>query len=374
VQACTCRLSVFSGGAPVSKRVTQSDVARQAGVSRATVSNVLNNRIGGGVRIREDTRQRILAVARELGYQPHAVARSLRSGRSGTIGLLIPDACNPHFWGIVRGVESVARQHGYQLVLTVTALEPERERESLRALAQQRMDGLILLLTYPGRLAQELEALRLQGGAIVTFGGVLPGKDAVIQSYAQGAREVTQHLLQLGHRRIGFIRGVARPALGADRLLGYRRALRAAGIPLQRELIIDCGPSLEEGVLAARQLLGLIPRPTAILGVNDLMAMGALQAAAERGLSVPRDLSVAGFDDIDMAAHLVPPLTTVRADSEEAGRQAARFLFQRLQEPDSPPQRIEMPARLVVRGSTGPCPGEGGHGREADTIEAISVG
>ncbi len=344
----------------MSRRVTQSDVARRAGVSRATVSNVLNDRVGGSVRIPLETRQRILAVAQELGYQPHAAARSLRSGRSGTVGLLIPDATNPHFWGIVRGVEAVTRQHGYQLVLAVTALEPDRERESLRALAQQRMDGLILLLTYPGRLAGELEALRLQGGAIVTFGGVLPGKDAVVQSYAQGTRDLMRHLLQLGHRRIGFIRGVARPALGADRLLGYRRALRAAGVRLEKELIVECGPTPRDGLLAARQLLALEPRPTAILGVNDLMAMGALQAAAERGLAVPRDVSVAGFDDIDAAAYLVPPLTTVRAAGEEVGRRAAEFLFRRLAEPDLPPQRVEMPAHLVVRGSTGPAPGGSG--------------
>jgi LacI family transcriptional regulator len=338
------------------KRVTQFDVARRAGVSRATVSNVLNNRTGGSVRISEATRERIRAAAQELGYQPHAAARSLRSGLSGTIGIVIPDACNPHFWAIVRGVEAVAREQGYQLVLAVTGLEPERERESLRALAQRRMDGLLLLLTYPGRLATELEALRLQGGAIVTFGSVLPGKDAVALSYSAGAREVTEHLLQLGHRRIGIIHGVARPALGADRLLGYRRALRGAGLPRDEALVVHCGPTLAEGLQAALQLLDRVPRPTAILGVNDLMAVAALRAAAERRLSVPRDLSVAGFDDIDLAAYLVPPLTTVRIESEEVGRQAAQLLFRRLKEPALPPQRVDIHARLVVRGSTGPAP------------------
>ena len=318
----------------MSRRVTQSDVARRAGVSRATVSNVINNRTGGNVAITEETRRRILATVAELGYHPNAAARSLRSGSSGTVGLLIPDVANPHFWAIVRGVEAVTRAQGYQLALAVAGLDAERERALLRDLAQRRLDGLILLLTYPAHLAEELEALRLQGGAIVTFGGALPGRDAVVQSYGLGTRELMAHLLGLGHRRIGFIRGAARPALAADRLLGYRRALRAAGIPLQKDLV---------------------PRPTAIVGANDLMAIGVLQAAAQRGLSVPRDLSVAGFDDIDLAAYLVPPLTTVRAESEGVGRQAAELLFRRLRDPEAPPQRIDLPAHLVVRGSTGEC-------------------
>ena len=339
----------------MSRRVTQSDVARRAGVSRATVSNVINNRTGGNVAITEETRRRILATVAELGYHPNAAARSLRSGSSGTVGLLIPDVANPHFWAIVRGVEAVTRAQGYQLALAVAGLDAERERALLRDLAQRRLDGLILLLTYPAHLAEELEALRLQGGAIVTFGGALPGRDAVVQSYGLGTRELMAHLLGLGHRRIGFIRGAARPALAADRLLGYRRALRAAGIPLQKELIVECGPALHDGLEAAHRLLDLVPRPTAIVGANDLMAIGVLQAAAQRGLSVPRDLSVAGFDDIDLAAYLVPPLTTVRAESEGVGRQAAELLFRRLRDPEAPPQRIDLPAHLVVRGSTGEC-------------------
>lgn len=339
----------------MSRRVTQWDVARRAGVSRATVSNVITHRAGGAVPISEETRQRVLAAIAELGYQPHAAARSLRSGSSRTIGLVIPDANNPHFWRIVRGVEEVTRQEGYQLVLAITALQPERERQSLQALAERRMDGLLLLLTYPGRVRAELEALRLRGSAIVTLGGSLPNIDSVSHSYAAGAMALMAHLLQLGHRRIGFIHGTARPALGADRLLAYRRALHASGLSLNRSLIVRCGSSLAEGTSAALALLAHVPPPTAIVGVNDLMAIGALQAAAQKGLRVPGDLSVAGFDDIEMAAHTVPPLTTVAADGEEIGRAAADLLFARLREPDRPPVRVERPTCLIVRQSTGPC-------------------
>ena len=340
----------------MAKRVTQSDVARLAGVSRATVSNVVTGHTGGSVQITEETRRRVLAAIAQLGYQPHAAARSLRSGRTDTIALLIPDGRNPHWWAIVRGVEAVAREHGCQLVLSISGQEAERERRSLRALAEQRFDGLILILTYPGRLADELDALRLQGSPIVTFGHELPGKDLVTQDYGPGTCELMDHLMKLGHTRIGFIHGVARAGLGADRLFAYRRALRAAGLPYEKALIAQCGPDPDDGACAARRLLDLSPRPTAILGVNDLMAMGALQAAYERGLAVPADLSVAGFDDMDFAEHLTPPLTTVRAHGEEIGRQAAALLFARLADPDRPPQRVAIPTELVIRNSTGVGP------------------
>jgi DNA-binding LacI/PurR family transcriptional regulator len=317
---------------------------------------VITGRDGGNVQIAEETRRRVQAAVEELGYQPHAAARSLRSGRSDTVALLIPDGSNPHWWAIVRGVEAVTRQHGCQLVLSITGQEAEQERQSLRALAEQRIDGLILILTYPGRLAGELEALRLQGSPIVTFGHELPGKDVVVQDYGPGTCAMMDHLLALGHRRIGFIHGVARAGLGADRLFAYRRALRAAGLPYEKGLIAQCGPNPDDGACAAQHLLDLLPRPTAILGVNDLMAMGALQAAHERGLAVPGDLSVAGFDDIDMAEHLTPPLTTLRANSEEIGRRVAALLFQRLADPDLPQQRVAIPTELVIRGSTGRSP------------------
>jgi LacI family transcriptional regulator len=334
------------------ERITQMDVAQRAGVSRATVSNVLTNRTGGNVPISEETRQRVLAAIADLGYQPHAAARSLRSGRSGALGLLIPDAANPLYWSVVRGVEAVARTHGYQLALSISDGDADDERRSLRALAQQRLDGLLLFLTYPGRVAAELETLRFQGAAIVTFGRAMPGKDAVVIDYGAAACALTEHLLQLGHRRIGFIHGVARPALGADRLYAFRRTLRAAGAAVERDLIVHCGPSLSEGVAAAHRLLALSPRPTAIIGVNDLMAISALQAANECGVSVPSAVSVAGFDDIDLAAHVTPPLTTVHAGGEDIGRRAAEMLFARLDSPDAPPQVETAPARVIVRGST----------------------
>jgi len=339
----------------VGRRVTQRDIAQLVGVSRSTVSRVLNNDLEGGINIPAETRQRILAAARVLGYAPHAVARSLRSGLTSVIGILIPDCRNPHFWAIFRGAEAAAREHGYHVLVTISNLELNRERQCLEALAQQRMDGLILVLTHAVILARELEDLRQQVGPIVTLHGSLPGKDALMHGYAEGMAQAMAHLLELGHERIAFIHGVANPTLGTERLGGYLKAMKEAGLPTPEEYVVQCGGTVEEGLEVARRLLDLQPRPTAIVGVNDLMAIATLQAAAERGLSVPGDLSVVGFDDIELAKYLVPPLTTVGIDAELIGRQAVDLLFQRLVEPQRPAQTIVVPAHLIVRKSTGPC-------------------
>jgi LacI family transcriptional regulator len=162
----------------------------------------------------------------------------------------------------------------------------------------------------------------------------------------------------LGHRRIGLFYGVAIPELARDRLGAYRRALQEAGLPLSEELIEYCGPTLADGYKAAARLLDRPPRPTALLAVNDLLAVGVLRLLADRGLRVPEDVSVAGFDDIDVASYLVPPLTTVRVNAEEVGRTAGRLIFERMNDPERPLQSIRIPAELVKRTSTGPAPKE----------------
>ncbi len=165
-----------------------------------------------------------------------------------------------------------------------------------------------------------------------------------------------RHLLTLGHKRIGFVNGVAVQRLSSDRMTAYRTALENAGLPFDEDLIEPCGTTIEAGYQAALRLLERTPRPTALLVINDLLAMGALRAAAVRGLRVPDDLSVAGFDDIEMAAYTTPPLTTTRVNAEEDGRTAGRLLLMRLQNPSLPAQHVRIPSRLVVRASTGRAP------------------
>jgi LacI family transcriptional regulator len=338
------------------KRPTQADVARLAGVSRATVSYVISGRAKDDISITEETRQRVLQAIERLGYQPDASAQSLRRGSTRTIGLLIPDLHNPHYWQIVRGVEEEVASQGYDLLFNSTSLNPERERECVRALLRRRIDGLILLLTYPTTLLEEARALIRPRSPLVLLGSAAQDMDTVLPSHGQGATQLMAHLLELGHRRIGLVLGVATPELGADRLAAYQSALHDHGLPVDETLIERCGSALDDGYQASWRLLQRQPRPTAIVVINDLLAIGALRAAADLGLRVPAEVSVASFDDIEVAAYLCPPLTTVRVNAEEMGTTAARLLFARLHDPERPPQHIRLPAQLVVRGSTGPAP------------------
>ena len=330
---------------------TMRDVAELAGVSIQTVSLVVN----GKAQIGEQTRARVQSAIEQLGYIPHVAAQSLRSGRSGNIGLLIPDAHNPHFWGYVRGVEEVAVQHNYSVLLTISNLDPDCERRALRSLIEQRVDGLVLMLSYPELFCAELEALRRRGKPVVGDRNSC-GDDEVFIPYDRLAQEMMAHLLVLGHRRIGLIHSVGHPEHAGERVAAYRECLSAAGAVVEDQLIVRCRPTFTETFAAAQRLLDVRPRPTAILGICDLAAFSAMQAALQRGLRIPQDISIAGFDDIDMAALLTPGLTTVRAHSLEAGRTLARFLLDRIADPDLPPRWVEMPAELVVRGSTGPAP------------------
>ncbi len=337
------------------RRPTQVDVARLAGVSRATVSYVISGRARDDISIAEETRRRVLEVVEQLGYQPNASAQSLRRGHTKTIGLLVPDLHNPHYWQIVRGVEEEARARGYDLLFSSTSLDPERERDCVRALLRRRMDGLILLLTYPTLALAEAEALMRPHSPIVLLGGGAPEVDHVLPGYREGADQLMAHLLDLGHRRIGLILGVATPELGSERLTAYRSALEERGLPVEERLIERCGSALDDGYRAAIRLLQQQPRPTALVVINDLLAIGALRAVADLGLRAPTEVSVASFDDIEIAAYLNPPLTTVWVNAEELGRRAASVLFARLLDPECPPQQVRLPAHLVVRGSTGPA-------------------
>ncbi|MBN1283906.1 MAG: LacI family DNA-binding transcriptional regulator [Anaerolineae bacterium] len=338
------------------KQPTQEDVARLAGVSRATVSYIVNGLTDGRVAITEETQQRVLDAIEKLGYEPHAMARSLRLGTTHTIGLLLPDMRNPHYWQIACGAEQQAQDAGYDLLLVNTSLDPDKEIHAVNALSRRRIDGLVLLLTFPERHTQEIERLADKRVPVVALGGRIPGVDCVDNGYRDGAVHVMEYLIQLGHRRIGLIHGVASEMLGQERRLIYRRVVQTAGLPVGADYIEPCGTTPEAGYLAAQRLLSRSPRPTALMVINDLLAIAAVRAAAEMGLRVPEDLSIASFDDIELASYVTPPLTTVRVNAEEMGRAAVRLVFARLQDPALPPQQIYIPSELIVRASTGPAP------------------
>jgi LacI family transcriptional regulator len=353
------------------KRPTQVDVARLAGVSRATVSYVVNDVAGGRIPISEETRQRVLEAVEELGYQPDARAQALRSGRTKAIGLIIPDIRNPHFWEVADGAEREARASGYHLLLSSADLNPEYGKDIFKDLSGRRIDGLIVMgaFIYQSEDAYKTLTRLLKRRFPIVKLGEHPDIDCVVSAYDETTKEVMSYLLSLQHRRIGLIYGVlpyqdglqaadlpVEYESGPDRLLPYQDSLRAAGLPVDQELVVTCGPTIEDGYQAALRLLRMPERPTALIAINDLLALGALRAASDLGLHVPADLSLVGYDDIPRAHYLVPRLTTSSKDAARGGQEAVKLLLARIQEPNRPRQRVDIPARLIIRESTGPAP------------------
>lgn len=344
------------------RRPTQQDVARLAGVSRATVSYVLNGLTNGKVAISPETQARVQEAIAALGYEPDAGAQALRSGSTKTIGLIIPDLNNPHFWQNADGVERGAREAGYRLLLSSMDLNAQYGEDVFKDLSGRRIDALIVMggiiaqaAARPDSLGRNLKR-RLPIVEINDHVQQQYKTDCVISDYRAAAQEAMANLLMLGHRRIGMVFGVAAPELAVDRLEPYRAGLQRAGLPVTPELIAECGPTIEDGYRAAQQLLAQPQRPTAILAINDLLAIGVLRAAGDLGLQVPKDLSLVGFDDIPEAKYLVPRLTTASKDAVRMGREAVRLALSRLQAPSQPRQIVEVQSRFVVRESTGPAP------------------
>lgn len=339
-------------------RPTQVDVARLARVSRATVSYVLNGHTEGRVPISDETRQRVLDAIEQLGYEPDARAQALRSGNTNTIALIIPDLGNPHFCEYATGIEEAARAAGYHLLLSSTTMNDEYAVEIFKDLARRRFDGLIIASSFILE-AQEAQAtldqVRKRGLPIVEMDENY-GVDSVSADYRDATKEVMSYLLSLGHRRIGLIYGLGRHEIGRDRLEPYLESLKAANIPIETDIIAECGPTVEDGYQASLKLLQLPHRPTALIVINDLLAMSALRAASDLGLGVPNDLSLVGFDDIPMANYLVPRLTSVTKDARALGKKAFELLLMRIQNPNLPRQQVYSLARLIIRESTGRAP------------------
>ncbi|HVL23914.1 MAG TPA: LacI family DNA-binding transcriptional regulator [Thermomicrobiales bacterium] len=327
-----------------------------AGVSQAVVSYVLND--NQTVSISPVTRQRVLDVIAELDYVPNTAARSLRSQRTATIAAIIPDIANPYYPTFVRGIQDVARAQGFDVLTYNTDGKRDLEHHALDAARRGRVDGLILTpfhltvddllpILGEGTPITLLSEMRVDGDAAAH----LP-LDSVSVSGELAAREVVNYLIDRGHTHIGMIAGQSSTPPRETRVLGYRRALAEHHLPLE-ELLIRGGDFSEEGGYdAMRELIALDPRPTAVFAANDLMAMGALLAAREAGLSVPDDIALAGFDDIPAARLVHPALTTIDQQANLSGRRAAELLLSRLTGAFMGPHRAEhLGFRLVVRES-----------------------
>jgi LacI family transcriptional regulator len=265
---------------------------------------------------------------------------------------------NPHFGEYATGIEQAARAAGYHILLSSSALNDEYALDILKVLARRQVDGLIVSSSFilESEEARVILADILNQGLPVVGLSEHYGLDTVSADYRNATREAISHLLSLGHRRIGLVYGVGGHELALDRLEPFRDSLHAASIPAEPDLIVECGPSIKDGYQAAAQLLRLTPRPTAIIAINDLLAIGTIRAAADLGFRVPDDLSVISYDDVPMADYLVPRLTTVSKDALNLGRKAFEVLLARLQNPDLPQQHVRCPVRLIIRESTGEAP------------------
>jgi LacI family transcriptional regulator len=336
------------------KRPTQKDVAQRAGVSRSTVSYVLSDQVDLKIPISDETRQRVMHAIAELGYEPDARAQSLRSGTSNIVGVIIPVIQNPFFWQTLSGISTALQEAGYGMYLSHPPSESHHEDNAIRKLIRQRVDGLILLASVKYLLPGMIDYLREVGRPIVEITAGKAEFDHVIHGYSSGTRALMTHLLELGHRRIGFIYGVAQDVQGFDRLFTYRQVLQEAGLAGNDDWEVHCGDKLGDAYQAAYALLNRPDRPTALLVINDMLAIAVMRAAHDLGLHIPQDLSVAGFDDIPFSNYITPRLTTVSGMAEESGHEAVQLFLKRLAAPDLPQQVTTVEIELIVRESTGP--------------------
>jgi len=334
---------------------TLHDVARAAGVSIATVSATINQTTFVSPALQERVRK---AVA-EIGYHPDAIARSLKTRTTKTLGLIISDIANPFFTSLIRGVEDVANARGYTLVLCNTDERLDKEQAYVQLLRSRRVDGVIMAPV--GGAEDYIDFETAVGAPVVFIDRRVPARaDVVVVDNALGAREVVRHLIGLGHRRIGVITGLPKISTSEERLAGYQSALQGAGLRSDPALLKVGYSRLEGGYQAALELLALQHPPTAIFATNNLMAIGLMRAVAERRLRCPHDISVACFDDFDWASVFHPRLTTVAQPTYEMGSKAAEFLITRLTGGAiAEPQTCVLAPTLIIRDSCAAPPREG---------------
>jgi LacI family transcriptional regulator len=329
---------------------TIKDVAAIAGISYTTVSHVLNRTRP----VSDEVRKKVEAAIAQLDYVPSAVARSLKAKSTATIGLLIPNGINPYFAELARGIEDYCERNGFCVILCNSDDNLDKQRSYLRVLLEKRVDGLIVSSVGGGdSLVESLSAVRTPM-VIVDRDLENISADLVRIDHELGAYLATSHLLELGHRHIACICGPAETSVARMRLAGYHRAMHEAAIEVPESWVVESDFTGPSGYRAACSLLEG-ERPTAIFAANDMVGIGVLRAAAERNVRVPADLSVIGFDDIQMSQYVYPALTTVGQSILQLGERAAEVLLRRIStRGDSPVQRLIVAPSIVLRESTAP--------------------
>ncbi len=340
------------------KRPTQLDVAKKAGVSRTTVSLIINDQVSGNVRISEETRQRVQAVIIELGYQPNSIAQSLRRQRTNLIALLVPDITNPYYPLVIRGAQNAADQHDHQLLIYDSDDSPTRERAFVDTVLRRRVDG-VLLISFHLNVA-DVSKLIDAGIEVVAIGdALLPAGlevSATTSDHRSAIKALIKHLVEKGHQRIAHIAGPLETPPGSERLQIYREALSESGLYYDPNLV-KIGNFRHDGIAdLVKSLVVELPddaRPTAIFAANDLMAIETIRVLTNLGYQIPDEIAVCGFDDIPPSAWITPALTTVGLNPYKQGKQAASLLLQRLlSEEKGQVEYVNVPYQLVIRDST----------------------
>ena len=343
-----------------SNGVTIYQVAAEAGVSIGTVSRVLSN----PAKVSEATRTRVLKAIEDLNYAPSMAARGLTKGNTHIVGLLVPYTPaqlfdDPHLLNCIQGIEEALNENDWNLLLATATREHDPSSSYDRLLRSRYIDGAVVIETRESEAVSLHSQLEQQHFPWVVLGypvGIIPCH-AIHSDDFQGAQAMTQHLIKLGHTRIGVISADPRPIGFEERLRGHKQILTYHGLPFDENMLVYGNMTIESGYQAAEQLFGRKQedQPTAIFALNDRMALGAIQWVQEHGLKVPQDISIVGFDDISDAVRATPKLTTVRQSSRQIGYDAVKLLFQ-LIKGEKPPIRMVIGVELMVRDSSGPAP------------------
>lgn len=331
-------------------RVTIIDVANEANVSFATVSRVVN---GKGY-VSPATRERVMQAMTRTGYVVNRQARALAGGRHQVIGLLVPDLDTSYVGEILRGIDEELAAESYDLMLYTTHRRKTRESIFVSSLTQGNTDGLLMIL--PQDLASYIDSVRRRDFpyVLIDHSGLDNDGPSVGATNRKGAFDATTYLIELGHRRIGFITGNQEMGCAVERVIGHREALAAAGVPADPALVREGDFRQPLAYERTRELLALPDRPTAIFASNDISAFGVMDAVRDAGLRIPDDISVIGFDDIPNARNTNPSLTTVRQPMEDMGRLAAHMLFEFIADSRRDVERIELPTELIIRSTCRP--------------------
>lgn len=337
----------------MAKRATIQEVAARAGVSYQTVSRVINNRPD----VAAETRRRVQRVIDEMGYRPSAIARSLISQRTYTLGLITEDFSDYFFTQVIVGAEAEARARGFFFMLCSTERNPDDEPEYMRLLTEREVEGFLFARPSTERDNHHVISLIRQGTPLVTTAYHIPGERVTVVDVdnVDGGQQATQCLIDIGHRRIATITGPPHWRSANDRLQGYYRALAEAGIGGEAAQVEHGNWSYESGYWAMKRLLARAPDLTAVFAQNDRMAIGAMRAVYEAGRRIPDDLAIVGYDDIPGAAFCYPPLTTIRQPMQQVGEVATQLLLEAIGNPQAEKREVLLKTELVHRESCGGC-------------------